>query len=149
MEPDTKHRTPQQWLWTGPATETAQGVGLFTGDERIPADTFLGEYFGKRLQSHERPTNTKYIYNTSRGRIDARLETKCRMRFINHREAREANAIAREMKADGRIFIITKTLIKPYTEVFLNYGPKYDWTSLETPGNKLINNHTNTKSSKP
>jgi len=131
MEPDLTHRSPSQLLVVQRASNRDQGWGLFNGREHLPRHTILGEYFGKRLREQDIPSDTQYVFHTSKGRIDARLESRNRMRLINHRNGALANVMSREMKIDGRIFIITKRRIAPYEEIFLNYGAAYWWGGIK------------------
>ena len=109
------------------------GMGLFAR-RFIMGKRVLGEYKGVSVDAHNPAYDSAYVFATSRGFIDGRT-VHSQMKFINHQAGLKANAIARELHVDGRIYIMSKRHISANEELFLDYGDGYNW---ETPPTTTI-----------
>jgi len=109
------------------------GNGLFA-KERLRKGAVLGEYIGEVLTAKQAEGRdpSYFIYKDEGGAkkgaaamvVDGRTYANP-MRWLNH--SAQPNAYA-ELQHDGRILFKTKKAVQPGQELFIDYGPDYQFS---------------------
>lgn len=113
-----------------PSTVPNAGNGLFA-KAKLKKGAVLGEYVGEVLSAKtaEGRDSSYFIYKDEKGPkgdgyvVDGRSMSNP-MRWLNH--SKRPNAYA-ELQSDGRILFKTKKSVKPGEELFIDYGPDYEF----------------------
>ena len=127
-------------LTLNPSSIKGAGIGLFAGKYGFKKGDVIGEYSrydimkkGKEINCSKEEFHScyEYLYGSNFGKyFDARFAPDVLVRYANDaRNQRKNNAYFDEY--GRRVFMVASKKIKPYAEIFCDYGPEYDWSFLK------------------